>query len=107
MAKPLQAGPQYLPVRIHIISDLEGVSGVVRWEQTSGGEALFDEARRLYTEEINAAVRGARAGGATEVVVMDHHGAGREWSFNSLIPELLDPGCEFVVQQRWTEYTGF
>jgi D-amino peptidase len=94
-------------MRVHIISDLEGVSGIVRWEQTSGGAPMYEEARRLYTEEINAAVRGARRAGATEVVVMDHHGAGGEWSFNSLIPELLDPGCEFVVQQRWTEYTGF
>jgi len=55
---------------------------------------MYEEARRLYTEEINAAVRGARAAGATEVVVMDHHGAGREWSFNSLVPDLLDSGCD-------------
>jgi D-amino peptidase len=94
-------------MRVHIISDLEGVSGIVRWEQVSGGAPMYEESRRLYTEEINAAVRGARRAGATEVVVMDHHGAGGEWSFNSLIPELLDPACEFVVQQRWTEYTGF
>ena len=94
-------------MRIHIIGDLEGVAGITRWEQTQGGAPLFEEARRLYTEEINAAVRGACAAGATEVVVMDHHGAGREWSFNSLVPDLLDPRCDFVVQQRWTEYTGF
>jgi D-amino peptidase len=94
-------------VRVHIISDLEGVSGITRWEQTQGGAPMYEEARRLYTEEINAAVRGAREGGATAIVVMDHHGAGREWSFNSLLPDLLDPGCDFVVQQRWTEYTGF
>jgi D-amino peptidase len=94
-------------VRVHIISDMEGVCGITRWEQAAGGAPLYDEARRLYTEEINAAVRGARAAGADEVVVMDHHGAGREWSFNSLVPELLDPGCDFVVQQRWTEYSGF
>ena len=61
----------------------------------------------LYTEEINAAVRGAKAAGATEIVVMDCHGAGKGWSFNSLIPDLLDPACEFVVQQEWTEYTEF
>jgi D-amino peptidase len=94
-------------VRVHIISDMEGVCGITRWEQTAGGAPMYEEARRLYTEEINAAVRGARAAGATEVVVMDHHGAGREWSFNSLVPDLLDPGCDFVVQQRWTEYSGF
>jgi D-amino peptidase len=94
-------------VRVHVISDLEGVAGITRWEQTVGGAPMYEEARRLYTEEINAAVRGAFAAGATEVVVMDHHGAGREWSFNSLVPELLDPRCDFVVQQHWTEYTGF
>jgi D-amino peptidase len=94
-------------VRVHIISDMEGVSGVVRPKQTLGGEALYDECRRLYTEEINAAVRGACAAGATEVVVMDCHGAGDDWSFNSLVPDLLDSRCEWVVQHEWTEYTEF
>jgi len=94
-------------VRVHVISDMEGVAGIVRWQQTSGGEKLYDEGRVLYTEEINAAVRGAKAGGATEIVVMDCHGAGGAYDFNSLLPELLDPDCEYVVQQQWTEYTAF
>lgn len=93
-------------MRVMIISDMEGVSGIVKWAQTLGGESLYEEGRVLYTEEINAAVRGARAAGATEVVVMDCHGAGKDWSFNSLVPELLHPDCEWVVQHRWTEYTG-
>ena len=86
---------------------MEGVAGIVKWQQVSGGEKLYDEGRVLYTEEINAAVRGARAAGATEIVVMDNHGAGGAYDFNSLLPELLDPACEFVVQQEWTEYTAF
>jgi D-amino peptidase len=94
-------------MRVHVISDMEGVSGIVKWQQTSGGDPMYEEGRRLYTEEINAAVRGAKAAGATEVVVMDCHGAGGGWTFNSLVPDLLDPACEFVVQQDWTEYTGF
>jgi D-amino peptidase len=94
-------------MKVHVISDMEGVAGIVRWEQVSGGEAMYEEGRRLYTEEINAAVRGARAAGATEIVVMDCHGAGKGWEFNSLVPDLLDPGCEYVVQQHWTEYTEF
>jgi D-amino peptidase len=94
-------------VHVHIISDMEGVAGIVKWQQVSGGEKLYDEGRVLYTEEINAAVRGAKAAGATEVVVMDNHGAGGPYSFNSLLPELLDPACEYVVQEEWTEYTGF
>jgi D-amino peptidase len=94
-------------VRVHIISDMEGVGGIARWQQCTGGDPMYEEGRRLYTEEINAAVRGAKAAGATEIVVMDHHGAGKGWSFNSLVHELLDPACEYVVQQEWTEYTEF
>jgi D-amino peptidase len=94
-------------LKVIVISDMEGVSGVVKWEQVDGGEPLYDEARRLYTEEINAAVRGAKAAGATEIVVMDCHGAGKGWTFNSLVPELLDPDCEWVVQEEWSEYTAF
>src|SRR3989475_6997956 len=84
---------------------MEGISGIVNPHQTNAGKAMFDEGRQLYTEEINAAVRGARTGGATEIVVMDCHGAGEEWTFNSLIPDKLDRGCEYVVQDDWTEYT--
>jgi D-amino peptidase len=94
-------------VRVHIISDIEGVAGIVKWAQTAGDQTLYHEGRRLYTEEINAAVRGAKAGGATEIVVMDCHGAGGDFTFNSLLPELLDPDCEFVIQSEWTEYTEF
>ena len=96
-------------MRVHIISDMEGVGGIVKGDQVNGdkGGPLFEEARKLYTEEINAAVRGARAAGATEIVVMDCHGAGGGYTFNSLVPDLLDPDCEYVVQQEWTEYTGF
>src|SRR5213082_3808775 len=86
---------------------MEGVAGIVKWQQTTGGEKLYDEGRVLYTEEINAAVRGAKAAGATEIVVMDCHGAGGAYDFNSLVPDLLDPACEYVVQQEWTEYTAF
>ena len=94
-------------MRVHIISDMEGVSGIVKGGQTHGGAPLYEEARKLYTEEINAAVRGAKAAGATEIVVMDCHGAGKEFSFNSLVPELLERGCHWVVQDEWTEYTAF
>ena len=94
-------------MRVHVISDIEGVGGIVKWGQAGGDSPLFQEARVLYTEEINAAVRGAKAAGATEVVVMDCHGAGGDYTFNSLVADLLDPDCEYVVQNEWTEYTAF
>ena len=75
-------------MRVHVISDMEGVAGIAKWQQTTGGEPLYEEGRKLYTEEINAAVRGARKAGATEIVVMDCHGAGNGWTFNSLVHEV-------------------
>ena len=30
---------------------MEGVAGIVKWEQTTGGESLYEEGRKLYTEE--------------------------------------------------------
>jgi D-amino peptidase len=92
-------------MRILIMSDMEGVSGIVTWTQVTGGKPMYEEGRRLYTEEINAAVRGAYAGGATEVIVVDCHGAGDDWTFNSLIPELLDERCEWVAHHPWGAYT--
>lgn len=92
-------------MRVLIMTDMEGVSGIVVWEQVNGGSAMFEEGRRLYTEEINAAVRGAKAAGATRVVVVDCHGAGSGWTFNSLIPDQLDPDCEWVAHHTWSRYT--
>jgi D-amino peptidase len=94
-------------MRVFVVSDMEGVAGIVKWQQVSGGHAMYEEGRKLYTGEINAAVRGAKAAGASEIVVMDCHGAGEGWTFNSLIPEELDPDCEYVVQNEWTEYVEY
>ncbi len=58
-------------MRVLIMADMEGVSGIVVWDQVNGGAPMYEEGRRLYTEEINAAVRGAKAAGATEVVVVN------------------------------------
>ena len=69
-------------VKVFIVSDMEGVAGIVKWQQTDGTKEkrAYHEGRELYTEEINAAVRGAKAAGAKEIVVMDCHGAGEEWA---------------------------
>ena len=89
-------------MRVLIMTDMEGVSGMVVWNQVQGGDPMYEECRRLYTEEINAAVRGAKAAGATEIHVVDCHGAGGGWTFNSLVPELLDPDCEWVAHHPWS-----
>jgi len=68
-----------------LMTDLEGVAGVLNgpdWLYPSG--RCYEAAQRLLTEETNAAVDGFFAGGATEVLVVDGHGAG------GINPELLD-----------------
>lgn len=92
-------------MRVLIMSDMEGVSGIVKWAQVNGGEPMYEEGRRLYTEEINAAVRGAYDAGATEVVAVDCHGAGKDWTFNSYVPELLDERVDWVSGHGWSRYT--
>jgi len=92
-------------MRVLIMADMEGVSGIVTWGQVTGGEPMYEEGRRLYTEEINAAVRGALRAGATEIVAVDCHGAGGDWSFNSFVPDLLHPACEWVAHHPWSRYT--
>ena len=51
-------------MRVFIVSDMEGVAGITNWSGVGAGDPLYEEGRTLYTEEINAAVRGARAAGA-------------------------------------------
>ena len=92
-------------MKILIMADMEGVSGIVTWSQVNGGAPMYEEGRKLYTEEINAAVRGAKRAGAREIVVVDCHGAGGDWSFNSLVPELLDADCTWVAHHAWSRYT--
>src|SRR5205809_7707621 len=94
-------------MRVHMIIEIYWVGWIVTGDQTNAGLPMFEEGPKLYTGEINAAIRRAKAAGATEIVVMDCHGAGEGYSFNSLLPEELDPACEYVVQEEWTEYTGF
>src|SRR5947209_4500592 len=89
--RPVSTAWKATGVKVIVISDMEGISGIVRGEQTHGGSSMYEEGRKLYTAEMNAAVAGAKAAGATEIVLMDHHGAGGDWSFNSLIPDELDP----------------
>ena len=52
-------------MRVVIWVDMEGIAGIENWDQVTSGKPQYDEGRRLLTGEVNAAVRGAKAGGAT------------------------------------------
>ncbi len=78
-------------VKVYISVDMEGIAGVVAWEQTSPEGRDYDRFRLLMTKEANAAVEGALAGGATEVVVNDSHA-----NMRNIIPEELSPEARLI-----------
>src|ERR1700720_3709476 len=81
-------------VRVYISADIEGITGLVSWaqcSQPSGNVYDFGFARRMMTHDVNAAIRGARAAGASEVVVKDSHGV-----MKNLLVEDLEPGTRLV-----------
>jgi D-amino peptidase len=60
-------------VKVFLSTDMEGTAGVVDWEQCVGDGPQAAAGRRLLLGEVNAAITGAIAGGATEIVVNDSH----------------------------------
>jgi D-amino peptidase len=64
-------------LKVYISADMEGVTGVVTDEQLGPSGFEYGRFRELMTEEVNAAIEAALAGGATEIVVSDSHGNGQ------------------------------
>lgn len=73
-------------MRIYISSDMEGVAGVTSWEQVDARtpHPEYETYRRYYTQEVAAAIAGARKAGATEILVNDSHGPMRNLLFDEL-----------------------
>ncbi len=82
-------------MKIYIAADMEGISGIVNSLQTGvreGKSCEYERGRKLLTEDVNAAVEGAAAGGAGEIIAVDHHSSG----FNFIAAD-LSPGAEYVT----------
>ncbi len=63
-------------MKILISADMEGISGVTRWEETDPAQNEYGRFRKILTDEVNAAIAGAAEAGADEFVVADGHGDG-------------------------------
>ncbi|HXK73010.1 MAG TPA: M55 family metallopeptidase [Clostridia bacterium] len=72
-------------MHIHIITDLEGISGVTTIEQMEFDSFGYEYARKRLMIDTNAAIRGAFNNGADVVTVTDGHARGKNF-----IDELLD-----------------
>src|SRR5919109_1397999 len=73
-------------MKILIATDMEGITGVTTWDQVTPGRAEYARFRKLMTQDVNAAIRGASKAGADEVIVADGH-----WNGSNILIEELDP----------------
>lgn len=80
-------------MRIYISVDMEGISGVTRWQDVITSGQDYQRARSWMTADVNAAIAGARAAGADEFVVEENHGV--EMLCNLLLDE-IDPAADVV-----------
>jgi len=78
-------------VKVLISADGEGISGITSSDELVKGKAEYERFRHLMTADVNAAIEGAAAGGATEIIVNDSH-----WGMNNILPEELDPRADLV-----------
>jgi len=73
-------------MKILIATDMEGITGVTTWDQVTPGHVEYPRFRKLMTQDVNAAIRGATEAGAEEVAVADGH-----WNGSNILIEELDP----------------
>jgi D-amino peptidase len=72
-------------MKILIATDMEGITGVTTWDQVTPGHAEYARFRKLMTQDVNAAMRGASDAGADEIIVADGH-----WNGSNILIEELD-----------------
>lgn len=60
-------------MKVFVSSDMEGTAGVVDWSQCAAGQPEYEHYRTLLQREVNAAIEGAMAAGATTFLVNDSH----------------------------------
>lgn len=73
-------------MNVFISCDMEGVAGVCSWDQVDarGYTPDYFIYQKYMTAEVRAAIEGARAGGATGVLVNDSHGPMRNLLLDDL-----------------------
>ena len=91
----LQANDAQNGLKVFISVDMEGISGVINWEDVNRNGKDYGLFRKLMTQEANAAIEGALDAGATEILVRDSHGSAR-----NILPDLLHQ--EAILLRDWS-----
>lgn len=71
-------------MKIYISADIEGVSGIVNWDEATRWKPDYSIYREEMIKEVQAACEGANNSGADEIWIMDAHGVGRNLDFSGL-----------------------
>lgn len=71
-------------MKVVIMTDLEGISGVDSIDMMDESGNGYQEACRRLMADTNAAVQGAIDAGASEILVYDGHGSGKNFLFGGL-----------------------
>lgn len=83
---------QQRPLKVLLLYDMEGVSEATMHQHTSFSyPAEYSVGRKSLTADVNAAIAGLKAAGATEIVVVDGHGSGNSTGPDVLEDQLLSP----------------
>lgn len=64
-------------MRVLISADMEGVTGVTWPDDVEPGNPRWEYHRRFFTDDVNAAIEGFAAAGATEILVNEAHATQR------------------------------
>jgi D-amino peptidase len=80
------------PLRIYIVTDLEGASGVYKFAQTrEPGNPLGETAKEYLMGDIAAVVKGLRSANVFDIVILDGHGS------QAFVPHLMAPGAKYIT----------
>jgi len=89
-------------LKVYVSVDMEGIAGVNHPHPTNAGHERYPAAVELMIGEANAAVEGALAAGATDVLVNDSHGG-----MYNLLPERMHPAARVLQGQKaWSMVEG-
>ena len=100
--RPRRARSSDRPMRVYISVDMEGIGGINHPHPTDPKDTRYATSVALMVGETNAAIEGALAAGATDILVNDSH-----WNMYNLLPEDLHRSARVLQGEKaWSMVAG-
>ena len=88
------SNPGSAQLKIYVNTDLEGISGVFKFDQTNVKDTPLNiQACEYFMGDVAAVIKGLLDGGATEVIILDGHGS------QAVLPHLMVTGAKYITGQ--------